>query len=192
MPTPARTAAAAALITAMALPASAEPDTPCGDIDDEALFTKAINFYTVQDFAGYVIIQGMAPMPAGASGEIDRAVFWMDDGVLVASNDGDGASFHVEFERGESGDVLGRYFDGPSPGPMESDELAILTGCNIDDLPRLVGRAQVIVPEGGPMDLTLDLVFLGDFGMHGVMQWETMQHGRKAVIRKPVTLIPDD
>lgn len=193
MRTPIKTgAAAAALSAALALPTNAEPYGPCGDIDDEALFTQAINYYTVQDFAGYVSIQGMAPMPAGASGDIQRAVFWMDDGVLVASNDGAGANFHIEFERGEGGDVLGQYFDGASPGPMESDELAILMNCDIEDLPRLVGSAQVTVPEGGTMDLTLDLVFLGDIGMHGVMQWETVQHGRRAVIRKPVTLTPDD
>lgn len=182
--------AAAALGAAVALPAAADLG-PCGEIGDEALFTQAVNFYTVQDFPGFVSIQGMGSMPAGASGDIQRAVFWMDDGVLVASNDGAGANFHIEFERAEGGDVLGQYFDGASPGPMESDEIAVLMGCDIDDLPRLVGSAQVTVPEG-TMDLTLDLLFLGSVGMHGVMQWETVQHGRRAVIRKPVTLTPDD
>lgn len=190
MRTPVKTAAAAALGTALALPAAAEP--PCGEIDDDALYSAVINYYSIQDFAGVVLMQGMAPMPAGASGDLDRAVFWMDGDQLVASNAGEGADFDIEFERAEGGDVLGRYFEGDSPGPMNSDELAVLAGCDVDDLPRLVGRAQVIVPEGGEMDLTLDLMFLGDAGMHGVMQWETVQHGREIAIRKPVTLTPDD
>lgn len=190
MRNPVVTGAAAALGAALALPASADLG-PCGEIDDEALFAQAVNYYTVQDFAGTVTMEGMGTMPAGASGDIQRAVFWMDDGVLVASNDGGGANFHVEFVRAEGGDVLGEYFDGASPGPMDDDEIAVLMSCDIDELPRLVGSAQVTVPEG-TMDLTLDLLFLGSAGMHGVMQWETVQQGRRAVIRKPVTLTPDD
>ena len=186
----AQTAAAAALGAALALPASA--DVLCGDVDDDTLYSAVINNYSVQDFAGVVIAQGMAPMPADASGEIDRAVFWMDGDTLIASDADGGADFHVEFERRAGGDVLGQYFDGDSPGPMNSDELAVLAGCDIGDLPRLVGSAEVTVPDGGTMDLTLDLVFLGDTGMHGVMQWETVQGGREIAIRKPVTLTPDD
>ena len=189
MRNPVMTATAAALGAAFALPAAADLG-PCGEIDDDTLYSAVMGHYESQDFPGTVTAEGMGTQPAGASGDIESVVFWMDGDDLVASSATGGADFHIDFERAEGGDVLGQYFDGPSPGPMDSDEIEVLMECDMDDVPRLVGTAQVTVPEG-EMDLTLDLLFLGDVGMHGVMQWETVQQGRHIAIRKPVTLTPE-
>lgn len=181
---------ALALVGALlAAPASAELG-PCGEVDDETLFSAIIGEYESRDFAGFVTMEGGGTMPAGSSGVTEPVVFWIFEEELTASSEDGEVPYHIVFERAEgASDFLDPDFQDGASGPLSDEEVEILVECDLPDIPRIIGNAEVDTP-GGPMHLTLDLLYLGEAGMHGLMTWDTVQQGQQVTIRKPVVMTP--
>ncbi|WP_274426387.1 hypothetical protein [Chelativorans sp. YIM 93263] len=160
------------------------------EADVKQLQEEIVGFWQSQDGPGYMSIQGGMTMPVGSS-ETEHIRMWIDDGVLIGSNAGGPADYDVIFEAATE-DPAWRFRSREQGGEVLSptltdQELEVVMDCALEDLPRLVGRADIAVPTG-VMHLTLRLVYLGDIGMYGIGEWETVAHGRKAIIRKPVSM----
>lgn len=186
-------AAVATFFLAFGVSGASAQDAVCGmntKADVERIYEEIVGHWQATNGPGYMRFQGGPTMPVGSS-EPEYIRMWTDDGVLIGSNAGGPADYEIVFEaatdqpawqfrsREQGGEVL-------SP-TLTDQELEVVMDCSIEDLPRLIGRADIAVPTG-VMHLTVRLVYLGEIGMYGIGEWETVIKGRQAIIRKPVTM----
>lgn len=190
--------AAIGLAAGLAAPAAAQDAAaPCGVTDAARLdaVARGLEGAWVSDFkAGYVVMGPMV-MPHGAAPAPETGRLEMRDGRLTIVPDGaDGMDFTLDWETG----VDWSFDRQPSlPGggvaanvpelEIDDDDIAVLAGCPVNDLPRLVGAASLPV-DGGTMTMTVRLVVVSDDLVYGFQQVHGVARGQTVVERRPFVM----
>lgn len=136
--------------------------------------------------AGYVSMAGMT-MPYPSAGGIDRVNFERVGNTLVMT--------HVDmqspmvFKWPNEGDwAWGEDLSGGKPAPgISSDDLELVMGCSLSDMPRLIGHSTISM-DGAIMNFTYRIVVLNGELITGIMHLNGSMDGYQFFSARTVTL----
>lgn len=135
--------------------------------------------------------------PHGTSGTIETGHFETRQGDLVLVPEGRGLEIRFDWVDGQSwtferepslpqGTQLMPGMDAPKLN-LGDDDLALMTGCDVNDIPRLVGETSVSM-RGTVMHFTLRLLLV-DFGLiYGFQEVRATARGMPVVERRPFVM----
>jgi hypothetical protein len=186
------------LVTALAAPASAQDgEALCGVSGDaalEAVSTQLEGQWVSEAKAGYVVMGPMV-MPHGAAPKAETGRIVLRDGRLtIVPDNPEGIDLALDWETG----VDWSFGAQPSlPDGMtatnvpdleiDDDDIATLTECAVNDLPRLVGADSMTV-DGVSMTFTLRLVVVNPDLLYGFQQVHGVARGQRIMERRPIVM----
>jgi hypothetical protein len=187
--------AAVGLVTALAAPASAQDsETLCGVSGAAALeaVSNHLEGEWVTEFKAGYVVAGPMVIPHGA-GPAETGRLELRNGHLtIVPDNPEGVDLALDWETGVdwSFDAEPSLPDGMTATnvpdlEIDDNELEVLTGCAVNDLPRLVGAASIMT-NGVSMTFTLRLIVVNQDLLYGFQQVHGVARGQAVMERRPV------
>ncbi|SEL49943.1 hypothetical protein [Halomonas daqiaonensis] len=190
--------AAIGLFTVLTVPAAAQDDEAfCGVTDASTLEEVASQLegkWISEAKAGYVVMGPMVmPHPAAPAPKTGRLE--MRDGRLtIVPDNPEGIDLSLDWETGVDWS-FGKQPSLPEGNDatnvpeldIDDDELAVVAGCPVNELPRLVGVDSLMV-EGTSMTYTLRLIVVDPDLIYGFQQVHGIAGGHSIVERRPIVM----
>jgi hypothetical protein len=187
--------AAVGLVTALAAPASAkDSETLCGVSGAAALeaVSNHLEGEWVTEFKAGYVVAGPMVIPHGA-GPAETGRLELRNGHLtIVPDNPEGVDLALDWETGVdwSFDAEPSLPDGMTATnvpdlEIDDNELEVLTGCAVNDLPRLVGAASIMT-NGVSMTFTLRLIVVNQDLLYGFQQVHGVARGQAVMERRPV------
>lgn len=182
---------------ALGFPALAQAeDSPCGVTQTASLdaFAELLEGGWTTDFmAGYAMAGSMIlPHPAAPAPETGH--FEFSDGRLTLVPDAPGGiSMAFDWETGvdwsfdHQPSVSGITTSDLPEMSVNDEELSIIAGCDVNDLPRLVGASSVEM-DGVSMTFVLRLVVVNPDLIYGFQQVHGIVRGQPVLERRPFVM----
>ncbi len=189
--------AAVGLVTALAAPASAQDsETLCGVSGAAALeaVSNHLEGEWVTEFKAGYVVAGPMVIPHGA-GPAETGRLELRNGRLtIVPDNPEGVDLALDWETGVdwSFDAEPSLPDGMTATnvpdlEIDDNELEVLTGCAVNDLPRLVGAASIMT-NGVSMTFTLPLIVVNQDLLYGFQQVHGVARAQAVMERRPVVL----
>lgn len=143
--------------------------------------------WQVNHQSGYVIAGGMT-IPFPSSGDTDIVTLERAGNDLIATHPEMQQPMVFTLTEEPAWAFLAPDVARGLPAPtLTSDDLELLTGCNMSDMPRLIGKTTATL-DGVTMDFTWRLVILDTNSMFVVQHIEGVGGGMAYYSRRTVTL----
>lgn len=186
------------LVTALGTPTIAQnEETLCGVSGAAPLETVSSQLegqWISEAKAGYVVM-GPRVMPHGAKASADTGRIELRDGRLtIVPDNPEGIDLALDWETG----VDWSFGAQPSlPDGMtatnvpdleiDDNDIEVLAGCDVNNLPRLVGADSMTV-DGVSMTFTLRLIVVNHDLLYGFQQVHGVAQGQQIMERRPIVM----
>lgn len=182
------------LVIALAGPADAQNgETLCGVSSAsalEAISTQLEGQWVTEFKAGY-IVAGPMVLPHGAGPAETGRIELRDGRPTIAPDNPDGVDLALDWETGVdwSFDAQPSLPNGMSATnvpdlKIDDNELEVLTGCAVNDLPRLVGAGSIMTADVS-MTFTLLLIVVNPDLIYGFQQVHGVARCQNVMERRP-------